>query len=127
VGEEGGRRRVLLVPAAGGLPRPLTAGVGESQTEPDWSPDGTRIAFTSGEGRGAEITVAIAATGETTRLTDNDVEDRSPAWSTTGERIAFVSRRPEGKENLWLVDPDGEDLDDLTDYDEDEARDPDWL
>ena len=38
-----------------------------------------------------------------------------------------MSRRPDGKENLWLVDPDGEDPDDLTDYDEDEARDPDWL
>ena len=71
--------------------------------------------------------VATVAGGEASKLTDNDVEDRSPAWSTTGARIAFVSRRPDGKENLWLVDPDGEDLDDLTDYDEDEARDPDWL
>ena len=127
VGEEGGRRRILLVAAAGGPPRPLTPGAADAQTEPDWSPDGARIAFTTGEGRGAEIAVATVATGETARLTDNDVEDRSPTWSTTGARIAFVSRRGEGKENLWLVAPDGEDLDDLTDYDEDEARDPDWL
>jgi TolB protein len=127
VGEEGGVRRILLVPADGGPPRALTAGVNETQTEPDWSPDGTHIAFTSGEGRGAEIAVVAVAVGEATRLTDNDVEDRSPTWSTTGARIAFVSRRPDGKENLWLVDPDGEDLNDLTDYDEDEARDPDWL
>ncbi len=127
VGEEGGRKRILLVAADGGPPRALTPGGSETQTEPDWSPDGARIAFTSGEGRGAEIVVATVAGGEPTRLTDNDVEDRSPTWSTTGARIAFVSRRPEGKENLWLVDPDGEDLDDLTEYDEDEARDPDWL
>ena len=127
VGEEGGRRRILLIPAEGGTPRPLTPAVDGTQAEPDWSPDGARVAFTSGEGRGAEIAVAVVAGGEGTRLTDNDVEDRSPSWSTTGARIAFVSRRPDGKENLWLVDPDGEDLDDLTDYDEDEARDPDWL
>ena len=127
VGEEGGRKRILLIPADGGPPRPLTPGGNETQTEPDWSPDGARIVYTSGEGRGAEIAVATVAGGEATRLTDNGVEDRSPAWSTTGARIAFVSRRPDGKENLWLVDPDGEDLDDLTDYDEDEARDPDWL
>lgn len=127
VGAEGGGRRILLIPADGGPPRPLTSGVGETQTEPDWSPDGARIAYTRGEGRAAEIVVATVAAGEAIRLTENDVEDRSPTWSTTGARIAFVSRRPDGKENLWLVDPDGEDLDDLTDYDEDEARDPDWL
>lgn len=127
VGEEGGRKRILLVPADGGTPRALAPGAGDSQSEPDWSPDGARIAFTSGEGPGSEIAVATVVGGEATRLTDNGVEDRSPAWSTTGARIAFVSRRPDNKENLWLVDPDGEDLDDLTDYEEDEARDPDWL
>jgi Tol biopolymer transport system component len=127
VGEQSGGRRILLVPAAGGSPRALTpAGTG-TQTEPDWSPDGARVVFTSGEGQGAEIVVAAVAGGQVTRLTDNDVEDRSPTWSTTGARIAFVSRRPNGKENLWLVDPDGDDLADLTDFDEDEARDPDWL
>lgn len=127
VGDDGGRTRIFLVGAAGGSPRALTAAGSEPQADPDWSPDGTRIAFTQGTGSGAEIVVANVAGGAASRLTDNDVEDRNPAWSTTGERIAFVSRRPNGKQNLWLVDPDGKNLQDLTDYDEDEARDPDWL
>lgn len=127
VGEDGGRTRIFLVDVAGGSPRALTAAGGEPQSDPDWSPDGARIAFAQGTGSGAEIVVAVVAGGATSRLTDNDVEDRNPAWSTTGERIAFVSRRPNGKQNLWLVDPDGDNLQDLTDYDEDEARDPDWL
>jgi Tol biopolymer transport system component len=130
VGDEGGRRRIFLMDAAGGTVRPLTPADTEIQAEPDWSPDGARIAFTRGTGSAAEIAVALVAGGAVTRLTDNDVEDRDPAWSTTGERIAFVSRRPDGRENVWLVDPDGKNLDDLTDFDDDdgdEARDPDWL
>jgi len=127
VGDEGSRGRIFLVDAGGGSPRALTSGGGESQSQPDWSPDGARIAFTQGTGSGAEIAVALVAGGAVARLTDNDVEDRDPAWSTTGERIAFVSRRPNRKQNLWLVDPDGKNLRNLTDYDEDEARDPDWL
>jgi Tol biopolymer transport system component len=121
-----GDGRIFLLDAVGGSPRALTAG-GQPQADPDWSPDGSRIAFTQGTGSGAEIVVAAVAGGAVTRLTDNDVEDRNPAWSTTGKRIAFVSRRPNGRQNLWLVDPDGENLTDLTDYDKDEASDPDWL
>lgn len=127
VREEGERQRILLMDVTGGVPRPLAQADAESQREPDWSPDGTRIAFTRGAGNGAEIAIATVTTGAVTRLTDNSVEDRAPAWSTTGQRIAFVSRRPEGKENLWLIDPDGENMTDLTDYEDDEARDPDWL
>ncbi|HEY7472786.1 MAG TPA: hypothetical protein VIE68_10620 [Gemmatimonadota bacterium] len=129
VGDEGGRERIFLVAVAGGTPRPLSPADAESQTEPDWSPDGASIAFTRGSGAGAEIAVAAVAGGAVTELTDNDVEDRAPAWSTTGHRIAFISRR-DGKGNLRLVGPDGKNLEDLTDYDEDDgddAKDPDWL
>jgi Tol biopolymer transport system component len=59
-----------------------------SGSGPAWSPDGTRIAFTSTRGN-AEIYVMKADGSEVRRLTDHPAEDYSPTWSPDGTRIAF--------------------------------------
>jgi TolB protein len=60
---------------------------------PAWSPDGTRIAFTTVRDGNAEIYVMNADGTGLMRLTNNGEEDDSPAWSPDGTQIAFATDR----------------------------------
>jgi Tol biopolymer transport system component len=61
--------------------------------DPAWSPDGTRLAFSSPRDDDWEIyLIAVDGRGET-QLTNNRAADWLPAWSPDGKRIAFVSDR----------------------------------
>ena len=51
-----------------------------------WSPDGTRIAFTSDRDGNREIYVMELAGRSLLRLTDNQVLDGIPAWQNLGNR-----------------------------------------
>jgi TolB protein len=67
--------------------------------DPDWSPDRTKIAFTSHPPSDnpinpihAEIYVINPDGTGLTRLTFNDYEERAPSWSPDGSRIVFMAR-----------------------------------
>src|SRR6266542_2415264 len=63
-----------------------------------WSPDGTKIAFTSHppsdpiNPTNAEIYLMNPDGTGLTRLTYNDYEERAPSWSPDGSRIVFMAR-----------------------------------
>jgi hypothetical protein len=63
--------------------------------QPSWSPDGSKIAFTStrdGENNGwYEVYVMNADGSGQTRLTNNPAYDQFPSWSPDGSKIAFAS------------------------------------
>jgi Tol biopolymer transport system component len=67
----------------------LTSGVGENE-EPAWSPDGSKIAFTSTRDGNYEVYVMNADGTGQTNLTGSSAVETSPAWSPDGTRIAFV-------------------------------------
>ena len=81
-----------------GTPKRLaTPGLPGFEARPEWSPDGTQIAFQSnGQGDWADIYVMdISPEGDTSRpqrLTDDDLlYAEEPSWSPDGTEIAFNS------------------------------------
>lgn len=60
---------------------------------PSWSPDGSRIAFSSSRDKNWEIYLVDVRTLEATRVTDNAASDWNPTWAPGGDLTAFVSNR----------------------------------
>jgi Tol biopolymer transport system component len=65
---------------------------------PSWSPDGSRIAFSSSRDmtsrdKNWEVYLVDVRTLEATRTTNNAGGDWNPAWAPGGDLIAFVSNR----------------------------------
>lgn len=58
--------------------------------------------------------VMIKPTGEKLALTQDEADDRSPDWSPDGGRLIFSSNRKEEVYQLFLIDPDGHNLNQLT-------------
>jgi len=77
---------------------------------PDWSPDGTEIAF-YGNARGAtsHVWVVSADGGDPMQLTNfPGTFSRDPEWSPDGLQIAFMSQGPEamGAYDIWTLSRD---------------------
>ena len=94
--------RLWLVNADGSGHIPLT-GRDLDESQPAWSPDGTRIAFTSSGDDGTEVFVYWLADGKLARLTQLDRSPRGLSWSPDGEQIAFSMLVPE--DPVVLVTP----------------------
>jgi len=87
------------------------AGPGGDDT-PAWSPNGTKIAFTSDIGN-QEIYVMNADGSGQTNLTQNAASDRQPTWSPDGTKIAFLSNRS-GDFEIWSMNANGSSPTNLT-------------
>jgi Tol biopolymer transport system component len=115
----GGSYAVFVMPAGGGPAHRLSLAPGHPfpsrrhvfQGEPAWSPDGTRIAFTSDRTGKSGIYVMRADGTQTRRLSISKDGDVRPSWSPDGQKIVFARS---GRGRLYIIDADGRHLRALT-------------
>ncbi|HEX6867317.1 MAG TPA: S9 family peptidase [Candidatus Limnocylindrales bacterium] len=96
--EAGGARQLFTLSLRGGYPTQLTASE-KAVSDPQWSPDGRRLAFV----RDDEIWVLETDGSRVTCVVGKPGGGRAPRWSPDGHRLAFLSRR-RGWSQVWLID-----------------------
>lgn len=113
----------VMNPDGSGLTRMTNNNVGDFQAS--WSPDGAQIAFVRQTAAlGAKAFVMQADGTGATRLTSDEFEEFWPSFSPDGSRIV-LARCFDFTCDLYLMDPDGTDLTQLTSGPRLESQ-PDW-
>jgi DNA-binding SARP family transcriptional activator/tRNA A-37 threonylcarbamoyl transferase component Bud32 len=96
---------------------------------PDWSPDGSRIAFTGGGETGSDLYVMGSDGADATLLTGGPGDEYQPAWSPDGSRIAFAFDDlgdPDFLSGVAIMNPDGSARRDMVSYQNEHVESPLW-
>ncbi|HMB68927.1 MAG TPA: DPP IV N-terminal domain-containing protein, partial [bacterium] len=83
----GGAPNIWKRPSAGGQATLLHNDPGVTDGLPDWSPDGTQVAYV----KGSDIYVVSSAGGTPVQLTFGGGNNTHPSWSPDGTQIAYQS------------------------------------
>ncbi len=121
-GEVNGAYDIYLVQPGKSSPVDIAPAPGDD-LQPAWSPDGRKIAFSSGRNGNLDIYVVNSdcvlqpggcAAGPV-QLTTSRGFDEWPAWSPDGRRLAFVSDR-DGNVEVYVMNSDGSQQQRLTNH-----------
>jgi len=94
----------------GGDARRLTSGEG-GETDPHFSPDGSKVAFTAQYDGNSDVYVVSAEGGQPKRLTWHGDSDEVTGWTPDGQKVLFISGRkgvPTKSSTFYTVSLDGE-------------------
>ncbi len=92
---------------------------------PEYSPDGTKIVFTSDRFGNNDIFVMNADGSNVRRLTTHPASDYEPTWSPDGQQIAFISDR-DGNPDVFVMNVDGSNVHNITHTANREENCPTW-
>ena len=95
--DENGYDTEIWLVRSGEAPFQLTWTEDGSSTNPEWSPDGTRIAFAANRGDKRQIHLISPRGGEAHALTEAEEGVGGFKWSPEGRFIAFTSSEPESE------------------------------
>jgi len=105
------RTHLWVTDVATGTSAQITSGDDWNDSDPQWSPDGRKIAFVSDRtgkafdmGHNTDVWVIASTGGTLTKISDHTTGDNSPRWSPDGQTIAFLSAVPEKSHaKIWLA------------------------
>jgi TolB protein len=106
----------------------LTATPGATESDPDWSPDGTEIAYSTDVTLQGSTIDVMRPDGTGRRTVTSGHRDGSPSWSPDGRRLAFTRLDERITGDIFVVDAVGgapRRLTHGTDYDW--SAHPDWI
>ncbi|MEX1171479.1 MAG: S9 family peptidase [Chloroflexota bacterium] len=98
--EAGGARQLFTLSLRGtGVPATQLTASEQDVSDPQWSPDGRRLAFV----RDDEVWIVESDGSRMTRVVTKPGGGREPRWSPDGRTLGFISRR-RGWSQVWRID-----------------------
>lgn len=96
--------QLYIMPAAGGAPRRVGAGLSSYCAEPDWSrADPSKIAFTMRDGRVFQIAVLDLNTGGVKKVSKAAFDGIEPTWLADGRHLVYTARSANSR-TLCILD-----------------------
>ena len=109
------RRHLWVVTVPAGDAKQITEGQDWNDTDPQWSPDGSRIAFVSDrtgkaydDSHNTDVWTISSSGGPLTKISDHAFEDENPRWSPDGKQIIFAGQTARHQfPKLYIADSAG--------------------